>query len=112
MIPVDVSAPEYKLGNASLPSLSAAASRDTEGRLHLSLVNLDPNRAAEINANILGSVIKTITGEVLTAPAMNAMNTFDGRNNVKPAPFNEYKLEGSQLMLTIPAKSVVVLELK
>jgi alpha-N-arabinofuranosidase len=40
------------------------------------------------------------------------MNTFDRPNDVKPAPFNGYKLQGSQLMLTIPAKSIVVLELK
>jgi alpha-N-arabinofuranosidase len=112
MIPVDLSAPEYKLGDAGLPSLSASASRDAEGRLHLSLVNLDPHRAAEINANVWGAMIKTISGEVLTAPAMNAMNTFDRPNDVKPAPFNGYKLQGSQLMLTIPAKSIVVLELK
>jgi alpha-L-arabinofuranosidase len=112
MIPVDLSAPEYKLSDASLPSLSASASRDAEDRLHLSLVNLDPNRAAEINANVWRAAIKTITGEVLTALAMNAMNTFDRPNDVKPAPFNGYKLEGSQLMLTIPAKSIVVLELK
>jgi alpha-N-arabinofuranosidase len=112
MIPVDLSAPEYKLGDAGLPSLSASASRDAEGRLHLSLVNLDPHRAAEINANVWGAMIKTISGEVLTAPAMNAMNTFDRPNDVKPVPFNGYKLQGSQLMLTIPAKSIVVLELK
>jgi alpha-N-arabinofuranosidase len=43
---------------------------------------------------------------------MNAMNTFDRPNNVKPAAFNAYKLQGSQLTLSIPAKSVVVLELK
>lgn len=112
MIPVDLSAPEYKLGDAGLPSLSASASRDAAGRLHLSLVNLNPDRAAEINANVWGAAIKTISGEVLTAPAMNAMNTFDRPNDVKPAPFNGYKLDGSQLLLTIPAKSVVVLELK
>ena len=79
--------------------------------MHLSLVNLDPNRAAEINANVWGAAIKTVTGEVLTAPAMNAMNTFERPNDVKPAPFNSYKLEGSQLMLTIPAKSIVLLGL-
>jgi len=112
MIPVDLSAPEYKLGDAGLPSLSASASRDAEGRLHLSLVNVDPHRAAEINANVWGAAIKTISGEVLTAPAMNAMNTFDRPNDVKPAPFSAYKLDGSQLLLTIPAKSIVVLELK
>jgi alpha-N-arabinofuranosidase len=43
---------------------------------------------------------------------MNAMNTFDRPNAVRPAPFNGFKLQGSQLTLSIPPKSIVVLELK
>jgi alpha-N-arabinofuranosidase len=43
---------------------------------------------------------------------MNAMNTFDHPNTVKRASFRGYKLEGSRLNLSIPAKSIVVLELK
>jgi alpha-N-arabinofuranosidase len=112
MIPFELNAPEYKLGDASVPSLSATASRDKEGRLHLSVVNLDANRAAEVTATLSGPMLKTVTGEVLTAPAINSMNTFDGPNIVKPTPYRGYKLTGSQLNLTIPSKSVVVLELR
>jgi alpha-N-arabinofuranosidase len=43
---------------------------------------------------------------------MNAMNTFDQPNTVKPAAFSSFKLQGSQLSLSVPAKSVVVLELE
>src|SRR5215213_313816 len=35
LIPVDLSAPEYKLSDTSVPSLSASASRDSEGRLQV-----------------------------------------------------------------------------
>jgi alpha-L-arabinofuranosidase len=111
LIPVDLSAPEYKFGSAAVPALSASASRDGEGRVHLSLVNLDPNKSIEIRVTAWGSAIKTITGEVLTASAMNAMNTFDHPNTVKPAPFSAFKLQGPQLTLNLPPKSVVVLEL-
>src|SRR5262249_5396037 len=88
MIPVDVSAPEYKRGDAAIPPLSVSGSRDADGRLHLSLVNLDPNRAAEIDTTIWGGAVKNVSGEVLTAPEMNALNTFDRPDNVKPAAFN------------------------
>jgi alpha-N-arabinofuranosidase len=112
LIPTELSAPEYKSEQGSVPSLSASASRDKEGRLHLSIVNLDPNRPALVVARIAGAAVKSVTGEVLTAPAMNAMNTFDNANAVKPAQFDGYKLQDSQLTLTIPPKSVVVLELR
>jgi alpha-N-arabinofuranosidase len=112
LIPTDLSTPEYKMDQASVPSLSASASRDKDGKLHLSIVNLDPNRPAEITTQIAGATATTITGEVLTAPMMNAMNTFDDPNAVKPAPFDGYKIQGSQVTLSIPPKSVVVLELR
>src|ERR1041384_4203898 len=96
LIPVDLNAPEYKLDQSSVPSLHVSASRDGEGRLHLSLVNLDPTRAAEITTTLTGATIKSVTGEVLTAPAVNAMNTFEQRETVKPAAFTGYKLQGSQ----------------
>lgn len=112
MIPVDLKAPEYKLGDASVPSLNISASRDSEGRLHLSVVNLEATRAAEVITTVSGAPIRAVSGEVLTAVTMNAMNTFDRPNTVKPIPFREYKIQGSELILNIPAKSVVVLEIK
>lgn len=111
-IPFALTAPEYKLDQDSLPSLSASASRDKEGRLHLSIVNLDPNNAAEITTTVSGATIKTVSGEALTAPTINAMNTFGNPDAIKPASFKGFKIQGPQLTLNIPAKSVVVLELR
>ena len=112
LIPVELVAPEYRLEQAAVPSLNVSASRDAAGALHVSLVNLDPVRAAEVTTTVTGAAFKGVAGEVLTAPAMNAMNTFESPNAVRPAPFDGYKLQGSQLSLSIPPKSVVVLELK
>jgi alpha-L-arabinofuranosidase len=112
LVPSELTAPEYRAGEASVPSLSASASRDAAGRLHLSVVNLDPTRPAEVATTISGAAIKSVGGEVLTAPAMNAMNTFEQPNAIRPAPFDGYRLQGSQLTLSIPPKSVVVLELQ
>ncbi|HET6977071.1 MAG TPA: alpha-N-arabinofuranosidase [Pyrinomonadaceae bacterium] len=111
MMPVDLSTPEYKLGDSAIPALSVSASRDISGRIHLSIVNLDPNRAAEISGSVSSVAIRNVSGEVLTATQMNAVNTFEQPNAVKPASFNGFKVQGSQLSLSIPAKSVVVLEL-
>ncbi len=112
LIPTDLSAPQYEMDQASAPSVSVSASRDKDGKLHLSLVNLDPNRSAEITTKVTGSTIRNIAGEVLTASAMNARNTFDRPNAIKPTPFIGYKIQDSQLILSIPPKSVVVLELQ
>ena len=112
LVPVELSAPEYRVGQAAVPSLHASASRDSAGRLHLSVVNLDPNRAAGVSLRVAGATPRTVAGRVLTAPAVNAMNTFDRPDVVKPVEFRGAKAEGGALTLTLPAKSVVVVELK
>jgi alpha-N-arabinofuranosidase len=112
LIPIDLAAPEYGFDQASVPALNASASRDREGNLHLSIVNLDPNRPAEITTKVAGSTVKKITGEVLTASMMNTMNTFDNPKAIKPVPFSGYRIQDAQVNLSIPPKSVVMLELQ
>jgi alpha-N-arabinofuranosidase len=111
-IPVEMSAPKYTVGDTAIPALSASASRDAAGRIHLSIVNLEPNRAVEITAKIAGQQIGSVTGEVLTAAAMNAMNTFEKPGEVKPEAFGGFRVAGAELTMKVPAKSVVVMELK
>jgi alpha-N-arabinofuranosidase len=112
LIPVDVSAPDYKLGDESIPSLSVSASRDSARRLHVSAVNLDPNRPAEASVKCVGVKVKTVTGRVLTADAMNAHNTFERPETVKATDFSEFKIGDETLTLHLPSKSVVVLEIQ
>jgi alpha-N-arabinofuranosidase len=109
LIPVEVTAPEYKLGSASIPSLHAPASRDRSGKLNISIVNLDPNRAAQVSMSIRGATVANITGRILTAPAMNTTNTFDKPDTVKPVQLTGLKVEGDRILLNLPSKSVVVL---
>ena len=65
-----------------------------------------------VECQLAGVAAKAVTGRVLTAPAMNTHNTFAAPNAVKPAPFTGAKLIGATLTVVLPAKSVVVLELK
>jgi alpha-N-arabinofuranosidase len=109
LIPVELTAPEYKFGQTSIPSLHVSASRDKSGRLHISIVNLDPNRSAQVSMSIRGATAANITGRMLTAPAMNTINTFDNPDAIKPVQFTGVKIEGDRILLNLPSKSVVVL---
>ena len=55
-------------------------------------------------------VAKSVTGRVLTAPAINSCNTFDAPNTVQPQALEGAKVEDGKLSATLPPKSVVVLE--
>ncbi|HVT89542.1 MAG TPA: alpha-N-arabinofuranosidase [Tepidisphaeraceae bacterium] len=112
LIPIDLTAPEYKMGSASVPSVNASASRDMAGKVHLSIVNLDANNSAKLSVKLAGVTARQVTGRILTAPAMNAINTFDNPTNVKPADFTGFEVKGEAMNLSLPAKSVVMLEIQ
>ncbi len=99
--------PQYTLGSVSVPEVSASAARGTDGKLYLALVNTDPGKAADVTVNVAGQAVKGAQGRVLTAGAMDAHNTLQSPQEVKPAPFSA-TASGGKLRLTIPAKSVVV----
>jgi alpha-L-arabinofuranosidase len=110
-LPVDVKTDFSTLGSDSLPTVSASASRDAQGRVHVSLVNLDPKTAATVDAHIDGPALTSVSGRILTAPAMDAHNTFEAPNRVQPAAFTGATLRDASLTVQLPPRSVVVLTL-
>ncbi len=109
--PTEIQAPKYALDNVSVPSVSVTAARDTAGKLQVGLVNLDPKREVTVTLGTSGAEAKSATGRVLTAKAMDAHNTFDAPEAVKPAPISA-KRSGGKLVVKLPPKSVAVLELR
>jgi alpha-L-arabinofuranosidase len=83
----------------------------TNGVILVSLVNVDPHQDSELDIEFRGQVVKGFTGRILTAGELDAHNTFDNPDAVKPAPFTTGKLFNNVLRTIIPAKSVVVLEI-
>ena len=112
LLTVELSAPDYKLDEKAIPSLHASASRDKAGRVHLSVINLDPHRDAQISVKVAGAQTGTITGRILTATTMDAHNTFDHPDAVKPVPFTGFERKGEEIAITLPSKSVVMLEIQ
>lgn len=112
LLPVDLTCADYTMGDHKVPGLSVSASRDKAGAIHVSLCNLNPNGPTEVTCELQGAKPQTASGRVPTADAMQAHNTFDKPETVKPAAFADGKLTDSGFTAKLPAKSVVVLELK
>lgn len=111
-LPIAVEAPAYTYGGQSVPAISASASVDAAGRTHVSLANMDPNQAVSVTVTLSGVKVSGVAGRILTAPAMDSRNTFETPEAVAPRAFTGARLSGSALTVAMPAKSVVVLELK
>lgn len=106
-VPVSLDAGTYALGDIKLPRVDAIAAKDANGKLWLSITNVDPNQAVDVDLNIAGMTAKSAAGETLTAPKVDSVNTFDAPNTVVPKPISA-KTQNGRPLLQLPPKSVTV----
>lgn len=104
-LPVTVQTPDY----ATMPAIDISAARGTDGKLYIALTNIDPKQGAEVA--IPGLTKAGISGQILTASAMDARNSYAAPNAVRPMSFTGAKWKDGKLTVTLPAKSLVVLTL-
>ncbi len=109
-IPTDVTATDYEYGGEAIPSVHATASRATDGRIHLSLVNLRPDVDVDAAVSFSGALPDVVDGRLLTGIAMDSHNTFDKPDEVRPVAFDGFRHDGGRIIVQLPARSVVALE--
>ncbi|HNX65802.1 MAG TPA: alpha-L-arabinofuranosidase C-terminal domain-containing protein, partial [Bacteroidales bacterium] len=112
MIPMDIKCENYTYGDKSIPAVSASASINDNGVIHISLANLNPSHEINLSCILEGFNPGQMTGEVLTAAEMNAYNSFENQSAVKPASFSAFRMKDKTLEVSLPSKSVVVIEIK
>jgi alpha-N-arabinofuranosidase len=110
-LPLELETDYYVHGSQAIPAISASASRDGDGNVHLSLANVDAEQAVELVAELSGKAPRRVEGRVLAGDALDARNTFASPNTVEPKSFSGAELRGSTLRLTAPPRSVVTLKL-
>ena len=112
MLPLTVTGNDYSSGEKKLKAVSASASKDKNGVIHISLVNIDAHNEQEVNIDLGDLPARSFTGRILRSDKLQDHNTFDNPNKIKPVSFNNTTLRGNNLVVKIPAFSVVVLEIK
>jgi alpha-N-arabinofuranosidase len=112
LLPIDLKGNSYTFGNEKLPAVSASASRDGQGLTHISLVNIDAKNVQEVVIDVRGAKYTSVTGRILVSDKLQDHNSFEAPQKVKPATFKQATLSGTSLKVSLPAHSVVVLELK
>ncbi|MFL6628020.1 MAG: alpha-N-arabinofuranosidase [Vitreoscilla sp.] len=101
----------YTLGAVTIPGVSASAARAKDGKVYLALVNTDPSKAVDVAIGVTGAKVKGAAGKVLTSAALDAHNTFQNPQAVKPAAFSA-RAAGGKLSIKVPAKAVMVVALE
>lgn len=111
LLPTETACGTYAVGGEGIEAVSVSASRDGDGKVHVSLVNIDPNGDRAITCELRGIAATRVSGRILAAEAMDEHNTFDQPDRLVPTEFTGATLAGETLSVKLPAKSVVVLEL-
>jgi alpha-N-arabinofuranosidase len=94
-----------------LPRTDAIAAKGKDGKLWVEITNLDPNETVDVELNLVGTSAKAASGETLTAPKVDSINTFDAPNTVVPKPISA-KAQGGKLTLKLEPKSVSVISIE
>ncbi len=110
LIPLRFTSPTYHFGGEELPAISASASRDVNGKVHLSLANIDAHKAHVIELNVSALGITNVTGEILTAAKIQDYNSFTASEKIRPTSFNKAKLNQGKISLEVPPFTVIMLE--
>lgn len=112
LLPLSVKSKEYVVGKSKLPAISASASRDKAGVVHISLVNIDAHHPQTTSIDLKGLKAASVSGKILTSGKLQDHNTFTQPNKITPTTFKEAVLKDNILNVTLPPFSVVVLALQ
>jgi len=102
---------DYRYGEETIPSISSSASRGPSGTVNITLCNANPGISLSLDCELRGGRCRTVSGTLLTSTAMNAHNTFELPDQVRPSPFTGFRLQEGTLAVELPPMSVVRLSL-
>ncbi|CAN5277359.1 alpha-L-arabinofuranosidase AbfB [soil metagenome] len=112
LLPLRITTADYAFNGKKLPAVSASASKDSTGAVHISLVNIDVNNTQTVNINIPGEKKITVKGRILHSQKIQDHNTFEEPEKIKPSTFTDFSNNNNKLSLSLPPASVIVLYMK
>lgn len=100
--------------NFTYPYLTASASIDSSDKLNITIGNSDLINDKELQIQLNGAITyEYVTGQIITASQVNALNDFGKPEQVNIQPFSNdnYTLSGKTLSVKVPSKSIILLTL-
>lgn len=95
-----------------VPMVSASAAKEKDGSLIVSLANTSLDKTQEVELHLEGTNAKNISGNILTCKKISDYNDFAHPDVIKEVAFTGAKLKKNVVKAKIPAKSIVVLNIR
>ncbi|HWU15922.1 MAG TPA: alpha-L-arabinofuranosidase C-terminal domain-containing protein [Caulobacter sp.] len=110
-VPLTFDAGTYTTNGVTLPRVDAVAARDKAGKVWLAVTNIDPKSPATFSVSLAGVKATKASGQTLSAPKIDSVNTFDAPDTVSPKA-SSARVAGGRLTVTVAPASVTVLGLE
>ena len=114
-IPMELTCDTIKVGgkgDRALPMLSASASKDATGTIHIPMANVDTDNDQTVTIRIPEEKLKVNEAKVLTGKTFDAYNTLDTPNEVVITDFKGAKMnKNGEMVVKMPSKYIVMIEL-
>ena len=110
LLPLTFNSPLYTFNGETLPALSASASKDKNGSVHISIVNVDAKKANTIEIDLKELGVKNVSANILSSSKLQDYNSFDNATKIQPKAFKGFNVKNDKLTVTIPPFSVIMFE--
>lgn len=112
-LPVEISCDSIKVReNQTIPTIFSSAAETKDNSIVISLANISLDKSQDIDIVSDLSTINNITGEILKCKNISDYNDFEHPQTITPHVFKDMKIKKNIIKIKIPAKSIVVLNIK
>jgi len=111
-LPLELKGPDYVFNGDTLQAVSASVSRDRDGIIHMSVVNIDPHQTVNLSAHLPGVKMTKVVATILKSSEMTSHNAFEHPDTVKPSEFKDFKVKDEKILAGLPPGSVIVFEIR
>jgi alpha-N-arabinofuranosidase len=112
LLPLKIITEDYEFNGEKLPAVSASASKDSTGTIHISLVNIDPKVSQKITLSLGNEKLKTVSARIITSKKLQDYNSFAEPEKITPVVFKDLVLDKNTITINLPATSVVVITVR
>jgi alpha-N-arabinofuranosidase len=110
LLPNFLRGPKYSYDGQEMDALSVSSSKGENGIINITIVNIDPVNAIDLDCDLPGMDAKSVSGKIVSASKINDHNTFEQPDKVKIVDYKGAKVSKGKISASIPAKSVVLLQ--
>ena len=110
-VPLAFDAGQYTTNGITLPRVDAVAAKDKAGKVWIAITNVDPKSPVTFSVAINGVKATKASGQTLSAPKIDSVNTFEQPNTVAPKAVSA-KIANGKLSITVAPASVTVIGLE